>query len=291
VNARKRLEISGIVQGVGFRPFIYRLAETRGLAGWVSNSTAGVLIEVEGVPANVDAFLGDLATPPPLAHIDDLHVHDVAPDGARGFEIRESSGECEPFLLVPPDIAACDDCRRDFTTPGNRRYQYPFTNCTNCGPRYTIIQDIPYDRPLTTMSTFRMCPECEAEYRDPADRRFHAQPNACPVCGPAVTLEATRGGAEFRSARGREQVGTLPHGDARRLLREGHILAIKGLGGFHLACAAENDAAVRLLRERKRRSDKPFAVMARDPPPSSAFASSLKPTVPGCLTRAAPSSS
>jgi hydrogenase maturation protein HypF len=253
VTARKRVEISGIVQGVGFRPFVYRLAAHCRLAGWVSNTAAGVIIEVEGPDADLGAFLSYLVSPPPLARIEELRVYDVAPEGAVKFEIRHSRNGSDYFLLVPPDIATCDDCRRDFTTPGNRRYGYPFTNCTNCGPRYTIIRNIPYDRPVTTMARFRMCAECDAEYHDPANRRFHAEPNACPQCGPEVVLEG------FDGAGSLERIHA-----ARRLLHAGRILAIKGLGGFQLACDAENDAAVRLLRERKRRSDKPFAVMARD---------------------------
>jgi hydrogenase maturation protein HypF len=253
VTARKRIEISGTVQGVGFRPFVHRLAGQCGLAGWVLNTAAGVIIEVEGAEPDLEAFERGLASPPPLARIEQWRGQEVAPEGARTFEIRNSLSGAEEFLLVPPDIATCDDCRADFTSPGNRRFGYPFTNCTNCGPRYTIIQDIPYDRPATTMAAFRMCAECEAEYHDPSNRRFHAQPNACPKCGPEVMLDNFEGGGDLERIRA-----------ARRLLREGRVLAIKGLGGFHLACDAENLPAVSLLRRRKRRSEKPFAVMARD---------------------------
>lgn len=238
--ARKRVEVRGIVQGVGFRPFVYNLAERLGLSGFVRNTSEAVIIEVEGDRA--DAFADELRSGvPALAQIDSLLVSDLAPDGESGFRILSSAGSAGEFVLVPPDIATCEDCRRDFTDPANRRYGYPFTNCTNCGPRYTIIEDIPYDRSATTMSVFTMCPNCEAEYRDPANRRFHAQPNACPVCGPSLSA---------------------PLDEVRAWLRSGEVVAIKGLGGFHLACDAMNDAAVRRLRERKRRSDKPFALMA-----------------------------
>jgi hydrogenase maturation protein HypF len=251
---RKLIRARGIVQGVGFRPFVYRLARAHGLTGWVANSSAGVTAEVEGDSAEVELFLGEFREQAPvLSQIDAMSVDDIALAGDGEFCIRESGEESGQFVLVPPDIATCEECRRDFTDPANRRYQYPFTNCTNCGPRYTIIEDIPYDRPATTMSVFPMCEACRAEYENPADRRFHAQPNACPVCGP--WLELWDGGslvAERQAAL--EQV--------RGLLRSGRIVAIKGLGGFHLACNAEDDGAVRRLRERKRRSDKPFALMA-----------------------------
>lgn len=238
---RKRIVIRGTVQGVGFRPFVYRLAQQHGIAGFVSNSTEGVVIEAEG-PA-WQAFLADLtASPPPLARIDEMKIDDLAPCGETTFVIEHSAAAQGEFALVPPDIATCPDCLRDLTEPGNPRCGYPFTNCTNCGPRYTIIQDIPYDRPATTMSVFPMCPRCQAEYDDPSDRRFHAQPNACPTCGPALssTLEAVR-----------------------KWLQTGEIVAIKGLGGYHLACDAAS-AAVARLRDRKRRGDKPFAVMVPD---------------------------
>ncbi len=180
-----------------------------------------------------------------------------------GFVIRHSEAEPGEFVLVSPDVATCDDCWRDFGDPSNRRYGYPFTNCTNCGPRYTIIQDIPYDRPSTTMAKFRMCALCQAEYDDPSNRRFHAQPNACPECGPALALVASDGifpePQDYRAANTAAIVRRV-----RELLREGKIVAVKGLGGFLLACDAENDGAVRALRARKRRSDKPFALMARD---------------------------
>ncbi len=239
---RKRVQVRGIVQGVGFRPFVFNLATGMGLSGWVRNTSESVIIEVEG--DDPERFVVALrAQAPPLARIDEVAVADIPPDGATGFSILHSAWAQSEFVLVPPDIATCDDCVRDFTDPSNRRFRYPFTNCTNCGPRYTIIRDIPYDRPATTMAAFRMCPACQAEYDDPRDRRFHAQPNACPVCGPSLSA---------------------PIEQAREWLRGGLIVAVKGLGGYHLACDATNDAAVRTLRERKRRSDKPFALMAPD---------------------------
>jgi len=253
---RKVIHIRGTVQGVGFRPFVYNLARSLNLAGFVLNSGSGVAIEIEGPGHDVDQFLRRLHTDaPPLARIDEFVAANATPNGDRTFEIRASAEAAAPFAMVPPDIATCDACVADFTNPLNRRYDYPFTNCTNCGPRYTIISDVPYDRPFTTMAEFSMCAECDREYHDPADRRFHAQPNACPLCGPHLELWdhdrmlAERGGALA---------------EVRRLLGEGAIIAIKGLGGFHIACDAMNEAAVRLLRERKRRSDKPFALMAPD---------------------------
>jgi hydrogenase maturation protein HypF len=252
---RKRIEARGIVQGVGFRPFVYNLAQKLGLGGYVVNSTAGATIELEGADASIEEFLQTLRqSPPPLAQIEDLAVCEIGACGEPTFEIGKSRAIEGEFALVSPDVGTCDDCWRDFSDPDNRRYGYAFTNCTNCGPRYTIVQDVPYDRPATTMSAFRMCELCRAEYDDPTNRRFHAQPNACPTCGPQLFL-AKSGNAERQPASMRE---------VRALLRDGCVVAVKGLGGFLLACDAENDSAVRLLRQRKRRSDKPFALMARD---------------------------
>jgi len=242
--ARRQIRIRGIVQGVGFRPFVHNLARRLGLAGYVLNSSAGVVAEVEGTPAALDSFVESVRSEaPPLARIEEMLVAEIDPLGERDFAIRESQALEGEFALVSPDVATCPDCYRDFTDPANRRYGYAFTNCTNCGPRYTIIRDIPYDRPNTTMAGFRMCAACQAEYDDPGNRRFHAQPNACAECGPQLSA---------------------PIAEAQRRLSEGAIVAIRGLGGFHLACDSRNDRAVRLLRERKRRSDKPFALMARD---------------------------
>ena len=242
--ARRQIRIRGVVQGVGFRPFVHNLAQAMGLAGYVLNSSAGVVAEVEGAPAVLDRFVESLRSEAPaLARIEEMLVAEMDPLGEREFAIRASQALEGEFVLVSPDVATCADCTRDFTDPVNRRYGYAFTNCTNCGPRYTIIRDIPYDRPNTTMAGFRMCAACQAEYDDPGDRRFHAQPNACAECGPQLSA---------------------PMAEAQQRLSAGEIVAIRGLGGFHLACDPRNDAAVRLLRERKRRSDKPFALMARD---------------------------
>ncbi len=251
---RRRAEIRGVVQGVGFRPFVYSLAARFGLAGHVLNSGFGVEIEVEGPAGSVDRFFEALAAgPPPLARIESTTIGELPPVNDREFEIRESAARSDALALVPPDIAACEACEADFRDARNRRHAYPFTNCTNCGPRYTIIEDVPYDRPLTTMSEFAMCADCEREYHNPADRRFHAQPNACPVCGPWVELWDH---GRCLASRGEAIAAT------QRLLREGAICGIKGLGGFHLACDALSETAVARLRERKRRSAKPFAVMA-----------------------------
>ena len=261
---RRRIRVRGIVQGVGFRPFVYNTACELELAGYVLNSSSGVTIEVEGSEHAVGRFTATLRNhPPPLAQIEEVVIAELEPVGDHSFVIRHSEPEPGEFVLVSPDVATCDDCWRDFGDPANRRYGYPFTNCTNCGPRYTIIQDIPYDRPTTTMAKFRMCAQCQAEYEDPSNRRFHAQPNACPECGPGLALVAASG--EFPQAEHfHSQNSGAIIGRARDLLRQGQIVAVKGLGGFLLACDAEDDDAVRRLRWRKRRSDKPFAVMARD---------------------------
>jgi len=252
----KRIHVTGVVQGVGFRPFVYELATRHELAGWVCNTSAGVDIEVEGQPAAVDAFVQGLtAQAPPLARIDSVEVADIPLNGYRLFEIRHSVAQEGRFQPISPDVCICPDCLRELFDPTDRRYRYPFINCTNCGPRFTIIQDIPYDRPNTTMRAFPMCPACQAEYEDPLNRRFHAQPNACPACGPHVWLvEDSRQTAEGEAAIQR----------ARELLARGAVVAVKGLGGFHLACDAANDEAVRRLRERKGRVDKPFAIMSFD---------------------------
>ena len=188
----KQISVRGVVQGVGFRPFVYRLAHDHGLTGWVLNHSGGVDIEVEGSPPALDAFVRDLtALAPPLARIVAVDVTDAPPNGYTRFEIRHSVAEEGRYQLISPDIATCADCQRELLAPEDRRYRYPFTNCTNCGPRFTIIRDIPYDRPLTTMQPFVMCPACQREYDDPLDRRFQAQPNACPLCGPHVWLKDT----------------------------------------------------------------------------------------------------
>jgi hydrogenase maturation protein HypF len=254
--SRKQISVSGVVQGVGFRPFVYRLAHDHGLTGWVLNHSGGVEIEVEGSPAALDAFVHDLTgQAPPLARIVAVQVSDAPPNGYHRFEIRHSVAEKGRYQLISPDIATCADCLRELLDPEDRRHRYPFTNCTNCGPRFTIIRDIPYDRPLTTMQPFAMCVECQQEYDNPLDRRFHAQPNACPVCGPHVWLEGS--GASALHLAERDEAVRL----AGQMLLEGKVLALKGLGGFHLACDATSVEAVQLLRTRKGRPAKPLAVM------------------------------
>lgn len=261
--ARKHIQIRGIVQGVGFRPFVYKLATSLGLTGYVFNSSSGVTIEIEGREGDLNAFLEMLrADPPQLAEIAEITVLEMETLGNGEFSILRSREEQGEFALVSPDAGTCDACWRDFGDRLNRRYGYPFTNCTHCGPRYTIIHDIPYDRARTTMSSFVMCRECKAEYDDPNDRRFHAQPNACAVCGPSLALMARGSSLEDCSFADRGSLSMIR--ETRRLLHEGKIVAVKGLGGFLLACDATNEAAVTELRRLKRRPDKPFALMARD---------------------------
>ena len=258
----RHIHIKGVVQGVGFRPFVYNLAAELGLAGWVLNSSSGVEIETVGPDNLLDEFVRRLESDaPPLAHIDSFSAAVVAPSDVSipdpdHFVIRHSEAQPGEFLPISPDVAICDDCLCELFDENDRRYRYPFINCTNCGPRFTIIQDIPYDRPKTTMAPFVMCPDRQAEYKDPANRRFHAQPNACPVCGPQVKWQT----ANLKS----QIVGEDAIRKVREMLVEGKVVAVKGLGGFHLACDATNDDAVALLRERKGRVDKPFAVMSLD---------------------------
>ncbi len=257
--SRRRIHVRGVVQGVGFRPFIYHLARRYDLGGWVCNTSSGVDIEVEGHPRALDGFLHALTTEaPPLARIDAIDVQKLPPNGYPTFEIRHSRAQSGEFQPISPDVATCDACLAEVMDPADRRYRYPFTNCTHCGPRFTIIRDIPYDRPKTTMAAFTMCPECQAEYDDPADRRFHAQPNACPVCGPQLSLVPTPGG-DLPPDLPRDPIEAT-----RALLARGWIVAIKGLGGFHLACDARDETAVQRLRTRKGRVGKPFALMVRD---------------------------
>jgi hydrogenase maturation protein HypF len=252
---RACVRVEGIVQGVGFRPFVYNLARSHDLSGWVLNNEQGVSLEVEGERQHIERFLSGLSSPPRLAEIEKTEVFYQEPTGYRGFEIKQSVPGLERLTLISPDIATCPECLREILDPGDGRYRYPFTNCTNCGPRFTIIEDIPYDRKFTTMKAFEMCPQCSREYHDPADRRFHAQPNACPVCGPVLRL---------LSGAGEEIACADPLREAISLLKKGEIVAIKGLGGFHLACDAANVRAVSRLRSRKYREEKPFAVMCRD---------------------------
>ena len=249
---RRAFRVSGIVQGVGYRPFVYRLAEEYALGGWVLNDSAGVGIEAEGTAAALDAFAVALADDAPRAAlVTAVTWQAVTPCGERTFRILPSPAGTRAATLVSPDLAVCADCRREILSAADRRYGYAFTNCTNCGPRYSIIRGVPYDRPLTSMAVFPMCPACQREYDDPRDRRFHAQPNACAACGPAYRL-LVNGGV---------QAGD-PLAAARRVVAEGGILAVKGIGGYHLACDARSEAAVARLRRRKHREAKALAVMA-----------------------------
>lgn len=251
------IHITGIVQGVGFRPFVYNLATRLSLTGWVRNTSAGVDIEIEGTPESLTKFLDSLQKEkPPLAKIYNISIAEHRSNGFRTFEIVHSEAIPGEFQPVSPDISICDDCLAELFDPKNKRYLYPFINCTNCGPRFTIIKDLPYDRPNTTMAAFEMCRDCRTEYEDPLDRRFHAQPIACPKCGPNVWLESREGTIIDK--------GQTALYLCKQLLAEGKIVAIKGLGGFHLACDATNHEAVVKLRERKLRVDKPFAVMMPD---------------------------
>ncbi len=264
------IHITGVVQGVGFRPFVYNLATGLGLVGWVLNSSSGVEIEAVGPAAVLDEFVARLQSQaPPLARIEQVTATPISPDEVEispetPFTIRHSAAKPGEFQPISPDICVCDDCLRELFDPHDRRYRYPFINCTNCGPRFTIIRDIPYDRPKTTMAPFEMCPDCRAEYEDPTNRRFHAQPNACPVCGPRVWFQTSASQPPLSFEEEAIQA-------TRRMLVQGGVVAVKGLGGFHLACDATNDAALTLLRERKGRVDKPFALMAFDVPTVERF--------------------
>lgn len=257
-----RISVKGVVQGVGFRPFVHNLAVALELKGFVLNSQEGVLIHVESKQqSRLHAFLDRLrGQAPALARIQTLEALSVQPCGYGDFKIRESLSAGGGYVLVSPDIAVCGDCVREMRDEANRRFHYPFINCTNCGPRYTITREIPYDRPKTTMAVFEICPKCKAEYQDPADRRFHAQPISCPSCGPTLWLvPSSASEGSFAKVCGDEAMAY-----ARQLLRQGKILAIRGLGGFHIACDATNHESVRRLRECKRKSNKPFAVMCGD---------------------------
>jgi hydrogenase maturation protein HypF len=250
------IRVRGIVQGVGFRPFVYRLAQAHKLAGWVLNGEEGVQIFLEGESARLDAFLHDLRTQaPPAARIAEVMTTKVAPEGFRDFSIRESERRDRPTVRISPDLPVCDECVAELFDPSNPRYHYPYINCTNCGPRYSVILSLPYDRCNTTMKSWPLDEYCSSEYHDPANRRFHAQPVACPVCGPRFLL---------REQNSPDLSGGVAIRKAADLLRAGSILAVKGLGGYHLACDARNAASVEALRARKFRKEKPFAVMVRD---------------------------
>ena len=253
---RKLVRVKGVVQGVGFRPFLYRLAHEYHIVGTVQNDAHGVLLDAQGENDNLESFILAIEKEaPPLARITQISVEEREPGNLDSFKIIQSSNDIERSVLISPDVATCDDCLREIFNKDDRRYRYPFTNCTNCGPRYTITADIPYDRPNTTMASFKMCQNCQREYDDPTDRRFHAQPNACPVCGPMVSIHDAMG-------------DVIPTDDplerAVEYLKKGKILAIKGLGGFHLAVDALNEDAVVRLRKRKHREEKPFAIMSPD---------------------------
>jgi len=255
LGTRSQISVEGIVQGVGFRPFIYRLATGLGLKGWVTNTSIGVVIEVEGPAQNLKSFLASISDEaPPLASITSLTHIKLPQTGYEDFSIRPSLANADPSVLVSPDTCICSDCRRELLDPGDRRYRYPFINCTNCGPRYSIIRSVPYDRKNTSMDSFIMCSSCQSEYDDPSNRRFHAQPNACFDCGPGLDLINSDGS----SVNVHPLVGTI------RMIRDGKIVAVKGLGGFHLVVDPMNGDAVKNLRMRKGRDEKPFALMVRD---------------------------
>ncbi|MGX1472719.1 UNVERIFIED_CONTAM: hydrogenase maturation protein HypF [Streptomyces canus] len=256
--SRRRVTVRGVVQGVGFRPYLYGLATELALAGHVTNTPEGVVAEVEGSASAVARFCDLIAAQaPPLARVESVDHREVPPVGGSAFTILTSRTGGPARTLVSPDSATCADCLAELAAPADRRYRHPFVNCTHCGPRFTIVTGVPYDRANTTMAGFAMCPDCAREYADPADRRFHAQPVACPACGPRLRLVLAQ------EARLRDVEGADPVTEARALLNRGAILAVKGLGGYHLACDASNQEAVALLRRRKARGDKPFAVMAR----------------------------
>ena len=276
MNQRQKIIVKGVVQGVGFRPFVYNLAKSLNLRGYVNNSSKGVTIEIEG--DNSEAFVERLSKEaPPLSQIVSIDVSQLPYHGYQDFKILESEDEGS-FTLISADVSICQDCFREMLDRKDRRYLYPFINCTNCGPRYTITKSVPYDRPNTTMSVFKMCPDCKREYHDPSDRRFHAQPNACPVCGPQVKLKVNpslllpldkgrKGGVIAPSplvGEGKGEGESNPIEKTIRLLKQGAIVAIKGLGGFHIACDATNEEAVKRLRMKKRKSNKPFGLMAPD---------------------------
>jgi hydrogenase maturation protein HypF len=254
VAVRVRAYVSGLVQGVGFRPFVWREATARGLSGWVGNDAVGVVLEVEGAAATVASLLDALRQPPPLARVDEVRSEPLPRAGDVGFHVRASDTDGARRALVSPDTATCADCLRELHDPADRRFGYPFVNCTNCGPRYTIVRAVPYDRSRTTMAEFPMCSDCRADYDDPGDRRFHAEPVCCPACGPQLRLVDRDG----------QEVAADPVVGAVSLLLRGEIVAVKGLGGYHLAVDARQEEAVARLRARKHREDRPFALMVAD---------------------------
>src|SRR5581483_11599104 len=253
-RTRCHVVIRGAVQGVGFRPFVFRRATALGLGGWVANSSQGVIVEAEGHPEILAALLAQMrCCPPPNARVIEVQIREIPSCGESAFSIRPSVDSDIRSAEVLPDLATCGDCLAELFDPANRRYLYPFTNCTQCGPRYSIIENIPYDRSRTSMRYFSMCEACRVEYDNPLDRRFHAEPNACPLCGPRVTLWNAAGAALAES-----HAALL---EACRAIRSGHIVALKGIGGFQLIADACNAEVVRRLRLGKQRVEKPFAVM------------------------------
>ncbi len=284
METRTRIHVTGIVQGVGFRPFVYGLARKYNLRGFCLNHSEGVIIEVEG--EGIRDFIREMRTsPPPLSKIETFETEDLPPEHSfTDFRIEESVPEEGRFTLVSPDMATCNDCLRELFDPSDRRYRYPFINCTNCGPRYSIVLDIPYDRKRTTMAGFKMCAHCSQEYHDPLDRRFHAQPDACSRCGPRAWLIKKGDVLEPEGAPLNEEAVAA----AAKLLKEGAVVAVKGLGGFHIACDATNDGAVKLLRDRKRGSNKPFALMAPDLETIKAFCRVNKEEQEALLDRTRP---
>ncbi|MCS6886947.1 MAG: Sua5/YciO/YrdC/YwlC family protein, partial [Chloroflexus sp.] len=263
---RWRVHVRGIVQGVGFRPFVFGLAERWRLAGFVRNDSAGVTIEIEGEEGALREFVTALQRDaPPLARIEQVSVEPLALVGERAFVIAASQAQALRRTLIAPDTATCADCLREITDPADRRYRYAFTNCTNCGPRFTIVLDVPYDRANTTMRSFPLCARCRAEYEDPRDRRFHAQPTACPACGPQLRWVGLADQQSIdRLAKEEAPALADPLVTAALALAQGQIVAIKGLGGYHLACAADDETVVSRLRQRKQREARPLALMARD---------------------------
>jgi hydrogenase maturation protein HypF len=275
-SVRQRIRVCGVVQGVGFRPHVHRLATALGLSGFVGNDTEGVFVEVEGPTDAVERFGSRLvAEAPPMALIEGVEVRPLDLLGDHGFRIVDSKETSGAVTLLPPDVAVCDDCLAELVDPGDRRHRYPFINCTNCGPRFTITRRLPYDRPNTTMAGFPLCAECARQYHDPGDRRFHAQPLACPVCGPRLWFEGSDGSLVNGS--------DAALAETQRALADGQVVAIKGIGGYHLACDATNGRAVDELRRRKHRPDKPLAVMVADLEAAERLAH-LDPVACGLLT-------
>ena len=268
------MRICGLVQGIGFRPFVWKRAQQYGLTGWVLNDSTGVTLEIQGTPPQVEAFLENFREAvPPLAKIDSLVVADIAPTVEAEFSIRTSSSIDSLSTPISPEISVCAECLSELNDEANRRFRYPFINCTNCGPRFTIVKDIPYDRLLTSMKSFTMCAACQTEYDDPSDRRFHAQPNACPACGPSVWwVTSTSNDDAFISKPEPTVDSSTAIQQFHNAIHAGQIVAVKGIGGFHLACAATNPTAIARLRERKGRIDKPLAVMVRDVDHAARFA-------------------